>query len=70
MHTGYEDWRVVCPFYRKDTKRSILCESPIACTTLEIDFRDADRKKTYKNDFCRSMTGYKRCPVAGIQKGK
>ena len=62
----YKDVNVVCPFYSReesDKSRKIHCEGYMDGTHLHIHFDTKELKKLHKKKYCKSITGYKSCPL-------
>ncbi len=60
----YESKYVVCPFYHNEETLTIYCEGATENSTLLHAFRRTAEKKEYKEIYCCSMEGHKRCPIA------
>lgn len=56
----FEDWRTVCPFYRKEGPIEIRCAGLIGTHTTEM-FANGAAKKYHKDNFCNSI--YNGCPI-------
>ena len=57
----YGSEKVLCPFYKDETKNSIRCEGVISVACIN-NFAETDDKKQHLEEYC--YTHYKRCPHA------
>ena len=55
-----EDWRVRCPFYRKESPTEIRCAGLCGTHTTNT-FRNRLEKEEHKYDFCNGI--YTSCPL-------
>lgn len=53
--------RIVCPFYIREGKTTILCEGSIGNTICAQKFKNIAQKARHEVDYC-SREGGKRCP--------
>lgn len=64
-----DDYLVKCPFYRIEKRVNnyyrISCEPPETAESLSLLFNKTNYR-LWKNRYCRSMDGYKDCPIAGM----
>lgn len=60
----YESKYVVCPFYHNEGSLTIYCEGVKADSTLLNSFIRSKDKRDFKLDYCNSMEGHKKCPIA------
>lgn len=60
-HSGV---KVVCPYYVKESDRSITCEGIIRCTETMIKFSSPRRKLAYQDVNCNDFSYSDNCPVA------
>ena len=62
----YKDINVVCPFYSREESsetRKIHCDGYKEGTHIHLHFNTKELKKLHKNKYCKSITGYKSCPL-------
>ena len=53
--------KAFCPFYLKESKKSITCEGLIDGVDSLMRFRDETAKKNYQENHCNSERYYLRC---------
>ena len=55
-----EDWRMKCPYYRKESTAEIRCAGVIGTHTTN-SFANGNDKRYHKDNFCNSV--YMGCPL-------
>lgn len=55
-----EDWRMKCPYYRKEAPREIRCVGVIGTHTTNT-FANKEDMRYHKDNFCNGL--YMGCPV-------
>lgn len=55
-----EDWRMKCPFYRKESPTEIKCAGIVGTHTTNT-FRTKEEKREHKYDFCNG--NFFACPL-------
>ena len=58
--------KVICPFYRNETKLTITCESPIRGTGLMLRFSGKEWKEQHQKHVCCTFCYAAVCPIAGL----
>ena len=53
----------ICPFYERETDRSITCEGLRENSVLTMRFPARKDKSAWQEDFCMTFA-YRRCPLA------
>ena len=54
-----------CPFYIRDSDRSVVCEGLIEHSVMTMTFKRSARKKAFCEKTCCSMD-YGNCPIAKV----
>lgn len=67
---GRYDKYIVCPFYRGSDPYHISCEGVTKDTSIKVAFGDSNKTSMYKDAFCRSIDGYRRCRICEMLMGK
>lgn len=52
MSRLYNDYRVMCPFYKSEERTDINCEGVVADTTTQLCFTKRQPMLQYKLDYC------------------
>lgn len=60
----YESKLAICPFYLRDTGKTVSCEGISSNSCLQYTFKTGDEKKEHKEKFCNSYD-YRKCEWAG-----
>jgi len=67
MSRNFSSASVVCPFYKSENMKLIVCEGVSGCSRLELHFESKDDKASYKAKNCeRIRENWKVCPIAQI----
>jgi len=53
----------ICPFYERETERSITCEGLRGDSVLTMRFPTRREKTAWQEEFCMTFT-HNRCPLA------
>ena len=53
--------RIMCPYYIRESKTTILCEGSIGNTICVQKFQNISQKARHEGDYC-SKDGGRRCP--------
>lgn len=59
----YEDYHVVCPFYRHEEQQKIFCDGFTEGTRIRTWFRSNELKSIHKKNFCVKVDNYVNCPL-------
>lgn len=59
----YVSTSAVCPFYEQEQPMKIHCEGFSKSNTIQISFKNDERKKLYTSKRCYSLENYKKCPI-------
>ena len=57
----YGSEKVLCPFYKDETRNSIRCEGVISVACIS-NFAETEQKKQHSEKFC--CLHYEECPLA------
>lgn len=67
MGKRHQSMQAICPFYKAEETRRIVCEGPCARATIHVIFEEPERKRQYAKRFCRSWQ-YEHCLIAQMQE--
>lgn len=63
-----DDYRVLCPFYKRYKEMKIVCEGVNGRTNLELAFTHEKYERDYVKEFCAG--NYKECMIYQMLKAK
>lgn len=67
----YESYLSACPFYkREENMRVCCCGWGEGVEEIAVRFRTVREAKAHKEAYCRSLSGYKKCPVYAMIEGE
>lgn len=56
---------VICPYYLRESERSITCEGLREGMVIKSLFGSEQEKSEYQRDMCVHYEYHRRCPLAG-----
>lgn len=62
MSRFYNDYRVMCPFYKDEGRNDINCEGAVADSTTRLCFNKRQPMLRYKIDYCCNK--WQSCAIA------
>lgn len=66
---AYEKPLPQCPFYEKESRRTVICEGVVERNRLHMKFATEGTCAKYRMDYCYSMC-WENCPVAKMLNAK
>ena len=65
----YDDAWAMCPYYKGQTEKEVVCKGITTYQMLAIRFPVEDSKGGWLKNFCNNIKGYEMCPIYRMLKG-
>ena len=62
--------KVICPYYRGETKTCIRCESPIRAQYVSVNMKSSHMMQEHRDAVCSSFYYGERCAIARMNNTK